>query len=176
MARVNSKVRAVPVARAMLQASIAGEFFGALGAPESTIKAAQQGVLDGDLEGLSVYGLDADGDAVMDSKVRFSADGPAEVMINSAEGQSVLESFSRSMAGTVVHVANQMKAKGLRADFRFNLASNVDADPERRRSVMEKLGLSDGTAIQRKPGSTERQAANIERQDGGINLGISIWR
>ncbi len=176
MARVNSKVRAVPVARAMLQASIAGEFFGALGASESTIKAAQQGVLDGDLQGVSVYGLDADGDAVLDSKLRLSGDGPAEVMINSAEGQSVLESFSRTMAGTVVHIANQMKAKGLRADFRFNLADHVNADPERYRAVMSKLGLSEGTAIQRKPGSQERQAANIDRKDGGINLNLSAWR
>lgn len=176
MARVNSKVRMVPVARAMLQGAYAGEFVGAYGAAQSTIKSAQQGAIDGDLEGLTVYGLDAEGNAVMDSKVRFSTDGPAEVMINSAEGQSVIESLSRAMAGAVVHTVNQMKAKGLKPDVRFNLASHVYADPERYRSVMEKLGLADGTAIQRKPGSAERQAANIDRKDAGINLGISVWR
>ena len=64
-----------------------------------------------------------------------------EVLINSAEGISMLQAFDESLAAITCFVKSSIEAQGLKAEFRYRFAPHVQADPELARKVMAHLQL-----------------------------------
>lgn len=178
MANVKTSVRSVAVPLTLLRAQGGGEFVGAFGGSRAAIEAAQEGVLSKSVKRLSVYGTNAQGEAVLDAHLDLDhGEADRKVLVNTADGMSAIESLDAGAAATVAYAVREMERRGLRPDIRYHLADDVMADPERERAVMAKLGLSNGTAIQRTPG-TEVVTALDQRpgKDKGSRFRIEMAR
>ncbi len=159
-------LKATVIPRNIMRTTVLGDVMKNFGIADETITLAQQGFVNGDIVGLTIFGLGADG-YIVDHATLMFADLKTndDVSVDISNGKSMIEAVSLKLAHAVSYSVATMKQRDLAITFTYYFAAGRGAE------TMLRYGLTPGgTPLTYAPGMAGRQIFAITP---GLDKGIT---
>lgn len=153
------------IPRSLVRATVLGDVIANFGLPPDVAELAQRGFLAGDIDGISIHGIDSHG-YVRDT-ARLSFDDLTrddDIEVDTRGGRSMIEALSVRLAHTVSYSIATMRRKGLTLAWVYHLRpGRQDAQ------VMARYGLRPSAPLTYAPGAAPREVVAVRPgSDRGI--------
>lgn len=155
------------IPRHLMRTTILGDVMKNFGIADETVALAQQGFVNGDIVGITVFGLRGDGHISQHATLTFAELATSDdVAVDVANGKSMTEAVSVKLAQAVSYSVSTMKRLGLTIAYTYFFA------PGRGPETIAKYGLvPGGVPYTYAPGTAGRQLFAIFP---GLDKGITF--
>lgn len=125
--------------RAELEAEAGREFVRGLKGTESEARIAHDGIAEGTVKKVEVYGVDGNGKAR--DRMEFVAGDDGSMMLVTRQGRCPLGAIDGSLPRLIEHQRRAFERRGLRSQVQYTLRDEIYRDEARANAVRARLGL-----------------------------------
>ncbi|MCB1428737.1 MAG: hypothetical protein KDJ66_06375 [Nitratireductor sp.] len=160
-----TSLKATVVTQLNARATILGDTLNAYGMHERQIRIAQEGFAEGQICGVTIYGLNARGQVEDEAALWFDAiKRETSLSLDLSNGRSLTEAVSRQLARHIVFSAETMKRKNLNIQFAYWFPGNINHEAARAR-----YGLVASSGYSYAPGHARRRLFQVTP---GLDTGV----
>ncbi|MCB1484686.1 MAG: hypothetical protein KDJ17_07325 [Hyphomicrobiaceae bacterium] len=165
------QLKATVIPRSIVRTTILGDLMANFGLPPDVIRIAQQGFAAGDINGITIIGIDHAGHIQDEVRLRFQdLIRDDQMSVDVSGGRSMIEALSLKFAHAVSYSVTTMKRKGLRIEYNYQINGG-------RAHNMAMYGLAPAASVSYAPGYAPRQVFSVQPgRDPGITYSHATAR